>query len=96
MYPLLIVSVAFALFIVCPIMAGMTDVITKATQTNLVQVAVIGTILSLPLIIAMVLIFRQYGFIAALGFCVLTDAGTCFLNSGRSQRVWKEPSYAFN
>jgi len=75
MHSLLIVSVAFALFIVCPRMAGMTNVITRATQTNIVQVAVIGTILSLPLTIAMVLIFRQYGLIAALGFCVLTDVG---------------------
>ncbi|CAD7769911.1 MAG: hypothetical protein KCCBMMGE_02267 [Candidatus Methanoperedenaceae archaeon GB37] len=75
MHSLLIVSVAFALFIICPRMAGMTNVITRATQTNIVQVAVIGTILSLPLTIAMVLIFRQYGLIAALGFCVLTDVG---------------------
>ena len=75
MYVLLITSIAFALFIVCPRMAGMTNVITNATQTNIIHVAVIGTIISLPLIIAMVLIFRQYGLIAALGFCVLTDVG---------------------
>ena len=70
---LLIVSVAFALFIVCPRMAGMTNVITEATQTNIIHVAIVGTIISLPLIIAMVLIFKQYGLFAALGFCVLTD-----------------------
>lgn len=79
MHRLLIVSIAFALFIVCPRMAGMTNVITKATQTNIVQVAVIGTILSLPLIIAMVLIFKGYGLIVALGFCVLTDVGAALL-----------------
>jgi len=54
-------------------MAGMTNVITNATQTNIIHVAVIRTIISLPLIIAMVLIFKQYGLFAALGFCVLTD-----------------------
>ena len=79
MKPLLIVSVAFALFIVCPRMAGMTNVITNATQTNIIHVAIIGTIISLPLIIAMVLNFKQYGLFAALGFCVLTDLGAALV-----------------
>ncbi|MHC1635598.1 MAG: hypothetical protein ACXQTS_03105 [Candidatus Methanospirareceae archaeon] len=70
---LIIVSLAFALFIVCPRMAGMTYTITNATHTNIILVAVIGTIISLPLIVTMVLIFKFYGLIAALGFCVLTD-----------------------
>jgi len=75
MEQLLIVSMAFALFVVCSRMAGMTNVITNATQTNIIHVAIIGTIMSLPLVIAMVLIFKQYGLFAALGFCVLTDLG---------------------
>lgn len=79
MEPLLIVSVAFALFIVCPRMAGMANVITNATQTNIIHVAIIGTIISLPLIIAMALIFKQYGLFAALGFCVLTDLGAALV-----------------
>ncbi len=79
MRQLLIVSMAFALFIVCPRMAKITNVITNATQTNIIQVAIIGTIILLPLIIAMVLIFKQYGLIVALGFCVLTDFGATFL-----------------
>ena len=79
MEPLLIVAVAFALFIVCPRMAGMTNVITNATQTNIIRVAIVGTIISLPLVIAMVLIFKQYGLFAALGFCVLTDLGAALV-----------------
>lgn len=51
------------------------NVITNATQTNIIYISVIGTIISLPLIIAMVLIFKQYRLIAALGFCILTDTG---------------------
>ena len=90
MYPLLIVSVAFALFIVCPRMAAMTNVITKATQTNIIQVAIVGTIISLPLIIAMVLIFRQYGLIAALGFCILTDVGAALVMKGISLKAGLE------
>jgi len=73
MQTLLIASVAFALFIVCPRMAGMTNIIINATQTNIIYVSIIGMIISLPLVLAMVLIFKYYGLFAALGFCVLTD-----------------------
>ena len=79
MRSLLIVSIAFALFLVCPRMAGMVNVITEATQTNLISVSIIGTIISLPLIIAMVLLFKHYGLIAALAFCVLTDIGAALM-----------------
>ncbi len=69
----LIASIGFALFILCPRMAGMANVIAGATKVNLVLVAVAGTLISLPLIVAMVLIFRQFGLWAALAFAVLTD-----------------------
>ena len=54
-------------------MAGMANVIANATKVNLVLVSVIGTLISLPLIVAMVFIFRQWGLWAALAFAVLTD-----------------------
>ena len=73
MNPLLVASIAFALFILCPRMAGMANVIANATQTNLVLVAVIGTLISLPLIVLMVIIFQHYGLWAALAFAVFTD-----------------------
>ncbi len=57
---LALVGLAFGLFIVCPHMAGMTHVISKATYLSIVQVAVIGTIFSLPLTLAMVLIFKKF------------------------------------
>jgi hypothetical protein len=60
-------------------MAGMTNIITNATNTNIVQIAVIGTILAIPLIVAMVLIFKQYGLIPALAFSVLTDLGAALV-----------------
>jgi hypothetical protein len=69
----LIASGAFALFILCPRMAGMANVIANATRVNLVLVSVMGTLISLPLIVAMVFIFRQYGLLAALVFAVFTD-----------------------
>ena len=78
-YSLIIVSVAFALFIVCPRMAAMTHIITNATKTNIVYVAIIGTLISLPLTVAMVTIFKYYGLISALGFCILTDLGAALV-----------------
>jgi hypothetical protein len=69
----IIASIGFALFILCPRMAGMANVIANATKVNLVLVSILGTLISLPLIVAMVLIFRQWGLWAALAFAVLTD-----------------------
>jgi uncharacterized membrane protein len=73
MKELLIASAAFALFILCPRMAGMTSVISDASHVELVKVVVFGTVVALPLIIAMALIFARYGLVAALVFCVVTD-----------------------
>jgi hypothetical protein len=73
MNPLILASIGFALFILCPRMAGMANVIAGSTNSNLILVAVIGTLISLPLIVVMVLIFRQWGLLAAMGFAVLTD-----------------------
>ena len=70
---LLIASAAFALFILCPRMAGMANVIANASKVNLILVAVIGTLISLPLIVLMVIIFHRYGLWAALAFAVFTD-----------------------
>lgn len=70
---------AFALFVVCPRMAGMVHVIAESTQVSMIQASVIGTALSLPLLVAMTLIFRHYGLVAALGFCVLTDFGAALV-----------------
>ncbi|RUM34274.1 MAG: hypothetical protein DSY33_02610 [Archaeoglobus sp.] len=70
---LLIASLAFALFIICPRMAGMTSVIANSTNINLVKLAVVGSLLSVPFVVVMVLVFNRYGLLAALAFAVLTD-----------------------
>jgi hypothetical protein len=69
----LVASIGFALFIVCPRMAGMANVIAKSSNTNLILVSVIGTLIALPLIVLMVVIYRYYGLWAALAFAVITD-----------------------
>jgi len=72
---LLISSIGLSLFIVCPRMAGMVYVIAKNSQVSLVSTALLGTILAIPLIILMVLIFAKFGLWGALTFCILTDIG---------------------
>lgn len=73
MSQLLVASVGFALLILCPRMAGMANVIARSTDTSLIWVAVIGTLISLPLIVLMVLIFHHYGLVAAMAFAIATD-----------------------
>lgn len=79
MQTIIFVSVAFAFFIVCPRMAGMTHIITSYTQTNIYYVSIIGTIISIPLLLIMVSLLKKYGLIAAVGFCVLTDIAAALL-----------------
>jgi hypothetical protein len=76
---LLISSIGLALFIICPRMAGMVYVIAKNSQVSLVYTALFGTIIAIPLVIAMVLIFAKFGLWGALAFCVLTDLGAAFV-----------------
>jgi len=76
---LLISSVGLALFIVCPRMAGMVCVIAKHSQVSLVYTAVFGSIVAIPLVVIMVLVFAKFGLWGALAFCVLTDLGAAFV-----------------
>jgi hypothetical protein len=70
---LIAASIAYAFFIVCPRMAGITSVIAKSAQVNLVLVSIVGTLMALPLIVLMAIIFKQWGLWAALGLAVATD-----------------------
>ncbi len=70
---LLIAALAFAFFILCPRMAGITSIIANATNVDLVKLAILGSLISIPFVVAMVLIYTKYGLLAALGFAVLTD-----------------------
>ena len=76
---LLISSIGLSLFIVCPRIAGMVNIIAKETQVSLVYVALLGSILAIPLIIITVLIYGKFGLWGALAFCILTDLGAAFI-----------------
>ncbi|MCF8068586.1 MAG: hypothetical protein K9L30_08390 [Desulfobacterales bacterium] len=75
---LLIAGIGMAFFIICPRMAGMVHVISKYSQASLMQSALLGIIIAIPLLLAMVLVFGKTGIWRALAFCVLTDIGAAF------------------
>jgi len=54
-------------------MAGITCLIAKSTGLDLIRISVLGSLIAIPFIVAMVLIFNRYGLIAALAFAVFTD-----------------------
>jgi hypothetical protein len=84
---LMIGSIGLALFIVCPRMAGMVHIIAKHSNVSLVYTALFGSILSIPLVLAIVLIFAKFGLWGALAFCVFTDLGAAFIMKELSIRV---------
>lgn len=66
-------SLSFAFFIVCPRMAAMTDLCHRYVACNLGVLVILGTLLSIPLLVIMVSILKSYGLMAAVGFAVATD-----------------------
>lgn len=76
---ILIISIAFAFFIVCPRMAGMLHVICENSKMPLFKIAFLGSIIAIPLILLMVWIFEQFGVVGALIFCIMTDLLAAFL-----------------
>ncbi|NPA71141.1 MAG: hypothetical protein GXO26_10080 [Crenarchaeota archaeon] len=66
-------SLAFALFIVCPRMAGMCAVISKIHQVNPYIISITGTILSTPLVVLLLYITINYGITLAIIFAAITD-----------------------
>ncbi len=76
---ILITAIAFALFIVCPRMAGMLHVICENSKLSLFKTAFLGSLIAIPLILLMVWVFAQFGVVGALIFCVATDLLAAYL-----------------
>lgn len=87
---LMIASLGMALFIICPRMAGMVHVISKYSDVSLVYIALLGSILSIPLVLAIVLVFAKVGLWGALAFCILTDFGAAFIMKEMSTKAGVE------
>ncbi|KGG80387.1 hypothetical protein Y919_06645 [Caloranaerobacter azorensis H53214] len=70
---ILISSIAFGLFIVCPRMAGMIHVINKHSNVSILRTVLVGTLMSIPLLLLMLVMFEYLGIWGAIVICVLTD-----------------------
>ncbi|MBI9068264.1 MAG: hypothetical protein JEZ09_13305 [Salinivirgaceae bacterium] len=84
---ILITAIAFALFIVCPRMAGMLHVICENSKMSLFKTAFLGSLIAIPLILLMVWVFAQFGVVGALIFCVGTDLLAAYLLKNISYKV---------
>jgi hypothetical protein len=84
---LLISSIGLALFIICPRMAGMVTVIAKNVSVSLVYTAVFGSIIAIPFVVIMALIFAKLGLWGALAFCIFTDLAAAFVMKEISVRA---------
>ena len=68
-----IVTAAFAFFVVCPRMGAMTNLIGKNYDFPIYKLVILGTILSIPLLLLMTWVIRNWGLTAGLGFAIFTD-----------------------
>jgi len=73
MNTLVLSSIAFGLFIVCPRMAGMMHIINNHSNASILRTVITGTLLSIPILLFMVYIFSHFGVWGAIAVCVLTD-----------------------
>jgi len=76
---LILSSVALALFIVCPRMAGIVHVICKNSQLPIYKTAFLASVIAIPLILLMVWAFSRLGVTGALIFCIFTDFVCAYL-----------------
>lgn len=87
---LLLDSLAFGLFVVCPRMAGMMHVISGQESLSMMKTVLVGTLFSVPLLMLMVLVFGKFGVWGALAVCVLTDLGAALVMGSVSPRAGVE------
>ncbi len=68
-----VLSLAFAFFVMCPRMAGMCAVISRAGNVNPYLVAILGGLMAVPLVALMVFLTVRFGVGVAIAAAVLTD-----------------------
>jgi hypothetical protein len=71
-------------------MAGMIYIIAEHSHVSIFWAVLMGTILSIPLLLVMVLTFGKFGIWGSLGFCVLTDFVSAFIMKEISFRAGVE------
>lgn len=69
----IITIIAFAFFVVCPRLGAMTNLLERNTEFPIYWLVIVGTFLSIPLLVLMTWVIRQWGLMAGLGLAVVTD-----------------------
>lgn len=69
----LVTVIAFAFFVVCPRMAAMTNILSKNTAISIYWIVVVGTLVSVPLLILTAWSIRHFGLMAGLAIAIITD-----------------------
>ena len=69
----IITIIAFAFFVVCPRLGAMTNLLERNTEFPIYWPVIVGTFLSIPLLVLMTWVIRQWGLMAGLGLAVVTD-----------------------
>ncbi len=64
---------SYALFIVCPRMAAMTNLVSREFQFSIYTLVVLGTVLSVPLLMGMAWVIGRWGLTAGLLLAIATD-----------------------
>jgi len=90
---LLVASIAFALLVICPLMAGMTNIITSATHLSIIWIAILGTVPAPPLINMMTLIFRKYEFFCGISLLYLDLYHDCGRYKRDQFQCWRGNAY---
>ncbi|MBN2186365.1 MAG: hypothetical protein JW732_02820 [Dehalococcoidia bacterium] len=83
----LIPVLAFSLFVLCPRMAGMANVIARYSGANLAWTVALGTLVAVPLVVGMALLFARFGLWAALALAIATDFGAAALMGAISMKA---------
>ena len=79
---LLLASLSFGFFVVCPRMAGMLPLISKNTNSSVLMIVLTGALCSIPILMLMVMVFGKLGIAGALAVCVLTDLCAAVIMGG--------------
>ncbi|MBW1730683.1 MAG: hypothetical protein JRJ75_07345 [Deltaproteobacteria bacterium] len=69
----IITIVAFAFFVLCPRLGAMTNLLEKNTNFPIYWLVILGTFGSIPLLLAMTWLIKQWGLMAGLGLAIFTD-----------------------
>ncbi len=87
LFAYLVTLSAFAFFVVCPRLGAMTNLLNKHSPFSIYSLVILGTFASIPMLILMTWLIRQYGLMAGLGLAIATDLAAALILTSVSIRV---------